>query len=54
MADRPIVSTKDRFAELLSQGLSTVQIRERLGLGNNSAQSYMNKICRDLGAQARG
>lgn len=42
----------DRFAELLSIGLTVPEIRERMGITNNSAQSFMRRIRQGLGWQA--
>lgn len=44
---------QDKFAELMSQNLSTVQIRHRLGLSNGQAQSIILRIRRKLGWQAK-
>lgn len=44
---------RDKFAELLSQGLTTVEIRERMGISNSAAQGHMTRIRRDLGWQAK-
>lgn len=44
---------RDRFAELLSQGLTIPEIRERMGITNNSAQSFMRHIRKGLGWQAQ-
>lgn len=43
---------QERFAELLSQGLTTVEIRERMGLSNSAAQGMMSRIRQKLGPQA--
>lgn len=43
---------KNRFAQLLSEGLSIPQIRERMGLSNGTAQKIMRSIRKDLGPQA--
>ncbi len=51
---REVLSGKHLFAELLSQGLDMATIRDRMVLRNNTAQSFMNRICKDLGWQARG
>lgn len=42
----------DRFAELLSQGLTMVEIRERMGLSNSAAQGLMRRLRAKLGPQA--
>jgi len=44
--------TIDRVAELLSQGLTTTEIRHQLKLTKGSIQSYMRRIRLGLGAQA--
>ncbi len=43
----------ERFAELLSQDLPIVVIRERMGLSNGRAQVIMMTIKSELGSQAR-
>ena len=42
----------DRVVELLSQGLTTVEIRERMRLSNGAVQGYIRRIRDKLGAQA--
>jgi DNA-binding NarL/FixJ family response regulator len=44
---------KDRVAELMSQGLDTVQIRTRLGMSNGTIQRVISEIRKDLGWQAQ-
>ena len=46
------MSRKDKVAELLSQGLTTAQICERLGITNGAVQACIMKIRKDLGPQA--
>jgi hypothetical protein len=43
----------DRFAELLSQDIPLLAIRERMGLTNGRAQQLMLKLRADLGWQAQ-
>ena len=43
---------QDQFAELLSQGLDMVTIRERMNLTNGAAQGFMTRIRKSLGPQA--
>lgn len=53
MKDRPILTREDQFAEYLSQGLSMVEVRLRMGgLTNSQAQGLMTRIRGKLGAQA--
>jgi len=44
---------RDRIAELMSQGLTTVQIRTRLGMSNSVIQREISRIRKDLGWQAQ-
>jgi len=46
------LSRQDQFAELLSQGLSLVQIRERMRLTKGQASGYFRRIRDKLGWQA--
>lgn len=43
---------KSRVAELMSQGLSTVKIRTRMGMSNGAIQRVIVEIRNDLGWQA--
>lgn len=47
------LSAKDKFAELLSRDLTTVQIRQRMGISNGAAQRLMCEIRNDLGVPVR-
>ena len=42
----------NEFAELLSRGFEISEIRARMSLNNNQAQSTMTRIRNELGAQA--
>lgn len=42
----------DQFAEHLANGLTIPQIRDVMGLNNNQAQGFMNRIRKALGSQA--
>jgi DNA-binding CsgD family transcriptional regulator len=46
------LSREDQFAELLSQNLSMLEVRARMGLSNSQAQGLMTRIRAKLGAQA--
>lgn len=49
---RQQLSKQDQFAELLSEGLDMVAIRQRMNLTNAAAQGLMTRIRRKLGPQA--
>lgn len=51
MADQPTLTATDTFAELLSEGLTILQVRKRMGLTDGAAQVHMNKIRAGLGWQ---
>ena len=43
---------KDKVAELLSQGLDPVQIRQRMGISKSAISGYIFRIRADLGVPA--
>jgi len=53
MADRPVITNKDQFAEYLSRGLDIPTIRARMGIPNGTAQRIMGDIRKDLGVPVR-
>lgn len=48
-----VLAGKEMFAELLSRGLTPVQIRERMGVSKSAAYGYLHRIRTDLGIPAR-
>ncbi len=43
----------DRFAELLSEGHEIAEIGRQMALGRGIVNGYYQRVCRELGAQAR-
>lgn len=47
------MSRKDQVAQLMSEGLTTAQIRQRLSMTNSAVQGCVHRIKKDLGWQAQ-
>lgn len=48
----PVDSRKDKFAQLLADGLTVPEIQERLRLTRGQARGLLSRIRKDLGWQA--
>lgn len=53
MVDRPMVNMLDAFAELLSEGLTVLEIRGVMSLSEGEASKFMRAIRDDLGVPVR-
>jgi len=49
---KPVYGMRDKVAELLAEGLSTVEIRERLRMTAGQVSGHLSRIRQDLGWQA--
>ena len=47
------MNQKDRFAELMSEGIGFVDICDRMGIEMHDAQFLLSQILQDLGEQAQ-
>jgi len=49
----PIKTRLDQYAEYLSRGMSNPDIADRMGISLPAGRTYLQRIIRQLGEQAR-